>query len=219
MAGTVGFTAGDALALLDWKHRIFELYVQIRSDPDPRRAWGRWCDERDRLFLEHPQSPLTPDAQHSFSGCSYFDYDPAFRVAADVVDVDPRPAEVPVSTDDVFRFTRVGVVRFMLQGVHHELELDWNEGYGGGLFLAFHDLTSGTETYGGGRYLLDTVKGSELGFDVDGRTLVLDFNFAYNPSCAYDARWACPLAPAANALPIDVSAGERTMRLAGDAHA
>ena len=75
------------------------------------------------------------------------------------------------------------------------LELYWLEGYGGGLFVPFADATSGRETYGAGRYLLDTVKGADLG--QRGGRLVLDFNFAYQPSCAYDPRWTCPLTPPA----------------------
>jgi uncharacterized protein (DUF1684 family) len=92
-----------------------------------------------------------------------------------------------------------------------ELELYWLEGYGGGVFLPFRDATAGAETYGAGRYLLDTVKGSDLGMQ-DGR-LVLDFNFAYNPSCSYDDRWACPLAPPANRLEAVIRAGERHTRI------
>jgi len=78
-----------------------------------------------------------------------------------------------------------------------------------GLFLPFGDTTNGTTTYGGGRYLLDTAKGADLGGDDGG--LVLDFNFAYNPSCAYDPRWVCPLAPPGNRLPVGVEAGERVL--------
>jgi uncharacterized protein (DUF1684 family) len=89
----------------------------------------------------------------------------------------------------------------------HELELFWLEAYAGGLFLPFRDATSGRETYGAGRYLLDTVKGADLGAS-DGR-LLLDFNFAYNPSCSYDPRWSCPLAPPPNRLAIPVRMGER----------
>ncbi len=87
------------------------------------------------------------------------------------------------------------------------LTLYWIEGYGGGLFLPFADRTNGAETYGGGRYVYDTIKGADLG--KVGRRVVLDFNFAYNPSCAYSPRWICPLAPAENRLPFPVSAGEK----------
>jgi uncharacterized protein (DUF1684 family) len=96
---------------------------------------------------------------------------------------------------------------FELAGEQQSLDLFWLDGYGGGVFLSFADATSGTETYGACRYLLDTVKGSDLG-EHDGR-LVLDFNFAYNPSCAYDPRWVCPLAPPGNRLPVAVRGGER----------
>jgi len=104
---------------------------------------------------------------------------------------------------DGFPFRRFAAATFELGS----LELYWLEGYGGGVFLPFADETRGTETYGAGRYLLDTVKGSYLG--LEGGRLVLDFNFAYNPSCSYDDRWACPLTPPPNRLPIPVRAGER----------
>ena len=81
-------------------------------------------------------------------------------------------------------------------------------GYAGGLFLPFRDATNGTETYDAGRYLLDAAKGADLGTDPEGR-LVIDFNFAFQPSCAFDPRWACPLAPPENWLDLAVSGGER----------
>jgi uncharacterized protein (DUF1684 family) len=87
------------------------------------------------------------------------------------------------------------------------LALYWFEGYGGGLWLPFSDASCGTETYGGGRYLSDTIKGADLG--ISGSEILLDFNFAYNPSCAYDDRWSCPLSPSENRLPFAVNAGER----------
>lgn len=86
------------------------------------------------------------------------------------------------------------------------------EGYGGGLFLPFRDGTAGDETYGAGRYLTDTAKGTfGRGLEVDRERgeVLLDFNYAYNPSCAYDPRWACPLAPPENRLEPAIRAGER----------
>ena len=111
------------------------------------------------------------------------------------------------SADGRFEMTRVGTARFELSGQPCALGLYWVEGYGGGLFVSFRDGTSGTDTYGAGRYLLDTVKGADLG--LDGGRLVLDFNLAYQPSCSYDPTWACPLAPPENRLPVAVRAGER----------
>jgi len=180
------------LDLLDWKRRIFELYAGVRAS-EARAGWERWRTVRAVLFREHPQSPSP-----GYSDLAYFDYDPALRFLAEV-----RPAEEAKVEIDGFPFRRFAVACFDLG----ELELYWLEGYGGGVFLPFADATSGSETYGAGRYLLDTVKGADLGLE-DGR-LVLDFNFAYNPSCSYDDRWACPLTPPPNRIASPIRAGER----------
>ena len=120
---------------------------------------------------------------------------------------EPVAVDVPMSQEAAYRYTRFGRATFELQGQRCSLGVLWLEGYGGGLFVSFTDATSGDATYGGGRYLLDTVKGADLGREGD--RLVLDFNFAYHPSCAYDARWACPLAPPENRLPFAMASGER----------
>jgi uncharacterized protein (DUF1684 family) len=197
----------EALELLDWKRRIFALYAEVRRAAVPEAAWLHWRGMRDELFASHPQSPLPVESRVTFPGVDYFPYDARLRVLADVVAVEPEALEIAGSAGSRMRFHRFAVARFDLLGAERMLELYWLDAYGGGLFLPFADTTSGRETYGAGRYLLDTVKGSDLGME-DGR-LVLDFNFAYNPSCSYDPRWACPLAPAANRLPIAVCAGER----------
>ncbi len=87
--------------------------------------------------------------------------------------------------------------------------MGWMRGYAGGLFLPFRDATNGHETYGAGRYLLDTAKSADLGPGGEPGTIVLDFNFAFQPSCAFDPRWSCPLAPPANRLDLRIEAGER----------
>lgn len=84
----------------------------------------------------------------------------------------------------------------------------WLGSYGGGVFVPVKDTSAGHATYGGGRYVLDTVKGADLGGSAADGILVLDLNFAYNPSCAYDPAWACPLAPPGNVLAREVGAGE-----------
>jgi hypothetical protein len=197
----------DELDLLDWKRRVFALYEAARADRDPAGAAAAWRSGRDELFRDHPQSPLPLDERASFPGLPYFGHDPATRVLAEVVPTDAQRFEVAASAGEPVKFVRFALARFQLAGERCELELYWLEAYGGGLFLPFADATSGSQTYGAGRYLLDTVKGADLGTE-DGR-LVLDFNLAYNPSCSYDPRWACPLAPPANRLPIPVRAGER----------
>ena len=197
----------DSLSLLEWRRTIADLYAEIRATTDKRTAWGRWQETRARLFREHPESPVPPDQRPGYTGPHMYDYDPAWSLAASVEPVAPMRLEIVTSNVEAMVFSRFAVARFSHAGTDLVLELYWLEGYGGGLFAPFTDATSGQETYGAGRYLLDTVKGADLG-QRDGR-LVLDFNFAYQPSCAYDPRWTCPLAPAANRLSVPVRAGER----------
>ena len=82
-------------------------------------------------------------------------------------------------------------------------------GYAGGIFIPFRDDTNGSETYAAGRYLVDAAKSADLGGDPSAGTLILDFNFAFQPSCAFDPQWACPLAPPESRLPVRIEAGER----------
>jgi uncharacterized protein len=201
--------AAALLDLLDWKRRIFGLYARIRATTDPAVAWELWRAGRDELFATHAQTPLPNGARRSFAGLPFFDYDPQARVLADVIESDPEHYDIATSGEEggSYGFTRFAVARFELSGQPLELELYWLDGYGGGLFLSFRDATSGSETYGAGRYLLDTVKGADLG--MEGDRLVLDFNFSYNPSCAYDPQWVCPLVPPPNRLTVPIPAGER----------
>ena len=191
----------DELTLLDWKRRVFALYAEVRADPQPERAWRHWCEVREELFRIHPQSP-SRDARPE-----YFDYDPALRTYAVAEPAERVRRDIETSGEAPYSFTRFATARFELAGAEQRLDLYWLDGYGGGVFLSFADATSGVETYGACRYLLDTVKGADLG-ERDGK-LVLDFNFAYNPSCAYDPRWVCPLAPPGNRLAVRVEGGER----------
>ena len=199
-------TAADTLALLDWKRRVFGLYAAVRTLP-PQSGWELWRETRDELFRSHPQSPLPAARRASFTGLDYWPYDSEARVLAELEDLDAEPQQVATSGTETIAFRPFGRASFELRGEPLSLEVAWLAAYGGGAFLSFRDATSGGESYGGGRYLLDTVKGADLGED-DGR-LVLDFNFAYNPSCSYDPGWVCPLAPPKNRLPIAVEAGEK----------
>ncbi|HEY5183669.1 MAG TPA: DUF1684 domain-containing protein [Actinomycetes bacterium] len=196
-----------SLDVLDWRRRVGALYAQVRATLDPEEAHARWRAGRDELFAHHPASPLRPADRASFRRLRYAPYDPALRFEAvvDRVDPDPEPASwsVPSRTDGVVPFTRIGRLRLPVG----TLDVWWLESYGGGVFVPVKDAGAGRTTYGGGRYLLDTVKGADLGGGGAG-TLVVDLNFAYNPSCAYDPAWACPLAPPGNTLAVDVLAGE-----------
>jgi uncharacterized protein (DUF1684 family) len=195
----------DRLVLLDWRRRIAELYARVRA-AEPRAAWEDWRATRDDLFANHPASPL-PD-RSAFAGLPMFDYDPQARVVASVQPAEPAIVELAAGDGATYRSTRFARAAFAVDGEPGELDLHWLDGYAGGVFLSFTDATSGPRTYGGGRYLLDTIKGADLGA-VDGG-LVLDFNFAYNPSCSYDPAWSCPLPSGANRLPFAVAAGEQT---------
>lgn len=195
--------------LWDYRRRVADLYGRVRTEPDPAAAWRLWRRGRDQLFASHAQSPLSAHVRAGFRGLSYFDYDPRWRLSGVIVGAEPRTLAVAHSGEGVTSMRRYGSVRFTASGRSHEIGLYWLETYGGGVFLPFRDATSGGATYGGGRYLLDTAKGADLGHDAGAATIVLDFNFAYHPSCVHDPRWSCPLAPDDNRLPIAIEAGER----------
>ena len=199
-----------SLTLLDWRRRTAALYAAVRAEPDPVVAHGLWRRGRDALFTEHPDSPLLPGDPRRGRGLPVAPYDPALRFTAPV---EPAPAQdlsVTTGTDGTVVFTRTGRARTPLG----TLDLWWLTGYGGGLWVPVRDGSSGRTSYGGGRYLLDTVKGADLGTTegtgggTAGEELVLDLNFLYAPSCAYDPDWACPLAPPGNRLEAAVEAGE-----------
>jgi len=198
---------GTAVSLMEWKHSIFDIYRRVRDNPDPQDAWMDWRRVRDGLFRGHPQSPLPEDRRAAFRGLDYFPYDPAMRVPGELRNTEPDTHAIATSGEDTYEFTRIAVVDFSIGTARLSLELYWLQGYGGGLFLPFRDATAGTQTYGAGRYLFDTVKGADLG--MEGDALLMDFNFAYNPSCAYDPRWVCPLTPPPNRLDVSITAGER----------
>jgi uncharacterized protein len=194
------------LSLADWRRRIFDLYRRVREGPASETTWAGWREGRDALFRTHDASPLPAQVRAGYVQTPFFAYDPGSRVNAALSEVNPERLEI-AGSHGTFGATRVAVARFELYGVPCSLDLFWLDGYAGGIFLPFRDATSGSTSYGAGRYLLDTVKGADLGQERAG--LVLDFNFAYDPSCAYDPRWACPLAPPGNRLEVAVEAGER----------
>jgi uncharacterized protein len=189
----------EALELADFRAATARMYLE-ETDLAGFRA------RRDELFGTHPQSPIADRA--GFRGLRYFRPD-----AAAVAEVELRPAdgEIDIDTggeDGVVHYARVG----LLDTPWGELSLWWIAAYGGGLFLPVRDGTCGSESYGGGRYLTDTVKGTYgRGVQLLGDGHVrLDMNYLYNPSCAYDDRWLCPLAPPENRVTARIAAGEQT---------
>jgi hypothetical protein len=212
--------------------------VRAMAVGDPAAAWEHWRRTRELLYREHASSPLPEASRAGFVG-RYFDYDPRLRFELPVLPVEDGPGEaasaatsaapapgaaparpaapglaalaglLPISTGRPLAFDRIGHLDVPLDSGVRQLTLFWLPEYAGGLFLPFRDATNGTETYGGGRYLLDSSKGADLGGDPDAGTVVVDFNFAFQPSCAFDPRWSCPLSPPDNRLDIPIAAGER----------
>jgi hypothetical protein len=194
-----------SMTLLDWRRSVAALYAAVRAGAgrDPEGTLAAWQAGRERLMREHPDSPIRPDERGAFSGLEHWPHDPAMRHEVRVDPAEPQRLIATSLDGDPYPLDRIGRVSLPFG----ELDVYWISVYGGGVFIPFRDATSGRESYGAGRYLIDTIKGADLG-GTAGR-LVLDFNYAYNPSCAYDPRWSCPLAPAANWLTAPVRAGER----------
>lgn len=200
------------LATLDWRRQVFALYAAVRAAPHPAAGHRLWADGRNRLLSTHPASPVPPRLRPGFRA-ALAPYDPAMRF---ILKVDPAPSDgtglparwtAATASNGEVPFSRLGVVHLPDLG---DLDVWWLDSYGGGLFLPVHDPSE--QTYGGGRYVLDTVKGADLGSSPGGAldTVVVDLNFAYNPSCAYSPDWSCPLAPQGNRLGVPLLVGELT---------
>jgi uncharacterized protein (DUF1684 family) len=217
---TPEWTVGDRSAtdrewLADWRRRVATLYAEVRgmAANDPGIALAHWRAVREALYREHPQSPVPADARPGFTA-HHFEHDPALRFEV-TVEPAPPPApgafalELPNSGNDTLSFARIGRIALPFPTGERSLSVFWMAGYAGGIFIPFRDATNGTETYAAGRYLVDAAKSADLGGDPATGTLIVDFNFAFQPSCAFDPQWACPLAPPENRLDIPVRAGER----------
>lgn len=200
-------SARTALEIADWRRRVFALYDAVRAQDDPEDAHELWRIERDDLMARHPATPLLEPDRLLFEGLTIAPYDPVWRYDLPILPAEPGGFEFATATDGIVPFERVGLVEIPDAGTLDVWRLTT---YAGGLFVPVRDALAGQPggTYGGGRYLIDTVKGADLGSDGVRGTMVLDFNFAYNPSCAYDPAWACPLAQPGNVLPIAVPVGE-----------
>jgi uncharacterized protein (DUF1684 family) len=209
-------SALDRAWLADWRRRVASLYVEVRqiAATDPAAALHHWRITRERLYRDHPQSPVPAGSRADFHA-AYFEHDPSLRFEV-AVEPAPPPApgisalRLPASDGgDTLAFSRVGRIAIPFADGPRTLAVYWMSGYTGGLFIPFRDGTNGTDTYGAGRYLVDGAKSADLGGDPTRGTLTIDFNFAYQPSCAFDPRWACPLAPPENRLDCPIRAGER----------
>jgi uncharacterized protein (DUF1684 family) len=201
----------DVIDLVDWRRRVGDLY-RIEG-PEAMTEFRR---RRDQLFKTHPQSPIELEERSAFTTLSYFAPDPAYRVKARF---EAGPGDTLVidtgGADGAVRYRRAGRLVFEVNGEACELTVLSLQQYAGGLFVPFKDATSGHETYGGGRYLFDTAKNTDglvLELEAGSQDVTIDFNYAYNPSCVYSPRWACPLAPPENVLKVAICAGEQTYK-------
>ncbi len=202
----------NPVTLADWRRQTAEMYASIRCNSDYEAAWRSFCRKRSHLFKTHPQSPLTDAQKKHFTALAYYPYNPAWRLTGTInTNIEREIFHIQLPADGEFTYTRVAKIHFSIWGNDYFLSLFWINGYGGGLFLPFKDSSAKQNTYGGGRYLYDTIKGADLNDRSD--QFILDFNYAYNPSCAYNSQWVCPLPPPENALPISIEAGEQRLIL------
>lgn len=206
----------DFLSLYDYRCRVAEMYRErnraMLAGEDAEGILMRFRAARNDLFAHHPQSALDEEQRQQFQGLRYFPYNPALSVEAQVdTDIEPQVLSVAMNAEESMTMTSVARLHFAIEGQPLSLTMYWLNIYGGGLFLPFRDTTCPERGYGGGCYLFDTIKGSDFlpapGYSITKR-IVLDFNYAYNPSCAYNSRWVCPLAPRENRLPVPIEAGE-----------
>lgn len=187
-----------ALAVVDWRRRVDDLYASVRAAASPEQGHAAWVAGRASLFSWHPASPRQDGQELRHAA-----YDGRLRFVLPLLPTTAETWVASTGSDGEAPFTRIG--RFEVPEVG-SLDVWWLETYGGGVFVPLRDASAGRSTYGAGRYLLDTVKGADLGRV--GEDWVVDLNFAYHPSCAYDAAWACPLAPPGNRVDVAVDAGE-----------
>ena len=155
--------------------------------------------EKDEFFGHHPQSPLTREQKQDFKGLNYFPENDALRldVEVDLLN-DPQPVMMQTSTGGVQEYLRYGKFKFQVDGKDVELTI-YQANYG--FFLPFVDSLAGKETYPAGRYLEPE--------PLPGNHFLVDFNIAYNPYCAYNDAWSCPITPAENRLKVPIEAGEK----------
>lgn len=155
--------------------------------------------EKDEFYGRHPQSPLTPEQRRNFKGLSYFDENEALRLEVKVERfADQKPIMMQTSTGGVQEYIRYGRFKFDVEGESAELTIYQSEH---GFFLPFADSLAGAETYPAGRYLEPEL--------LPGDHFLVDFNAAYNPYCAYNEIWSCPITPAENRLKAPIRAGEK----------
>jgi len=204
---------------VDYRRHVFELYRCIRQlGSDHPASFLLFKETRDNLFKNHLQSALTQEQKLKFNGIKYYDYDSKYKAKGVKFIVYPQNKDPNIihnyDNGIEVELKQIGTVTFKIEKNNGSLAVYWIQCYGGGIFIPFRDETNGDTTYSGGRYLYDTIKGADLGLTVTENQqvpvlIILDFNYAYNPSCSYNVRWKCPLALDENKLNFRVEAGEK----------
>lgn len=166
----------------------------------------QWQKELNEEFTDPDSSPLTAKEIKKFKGLEFYPINEAYRVEATLeILQNQQPFTIPTSSQQQKVFVKYAIARFELMGqafefpLYQSLQLQQSEEYKDYLFAPFTDETNGFETYGGGRYMDLRIP--------EGNTLVIDFNKAYNPSCAYSPNYNCPIPPRENDLTLEVKAG------------
>jgi len=204
------FDGPEGYQLADWRRRINDIYARVRAMEDPYQGWRYWHDARTDLFRSHPMSPLPEAEKRGLQQIAVFPYDPDLRFEVGLKPVEKARFEDDLGGDGVLKYSSLAKTAGLKAALGAELTVYWIEGYGGGLFIPFRDASSGQETFGGGRYVVDAIKGSDLGVGPAGG-LLLDFNFAYNPSCAFNDAYVCPLSPPKNRFETAIRGGEQML--------
>ncbi len=205
------FDGPEGYELADWRRQMNDIYAHIREVDDPWHGWCHWHNARSDLYRHHPMSPLADGKRQRLKQIPVFPYDPDLRFEVALIPARHPTQKADLGGDGALSYTGFATTSGLAGALGAELTVYWIEGYGGGLFIPFGDATNGTETYGGGRYIVDAIKGSDFG-PGPSNGLILDFNFAYNPSCALNEAYICPLSPPENKLPNPVRGGEQLFR-------
>ena len=181
------------------------VFIMVGCVQEKKPLLGETDFQRDlnAYFKDATTSPLKDKDRKNFEGLDFFKFDPTFVVEARlVVTPDEIPFKMKTSTGRLPVYKKYGDLEFELKGetfklnIYQNLELEEEEDY---LFLPFLDNTNGDTSYGGGRYIETKIP--------EGDILVLDFNIAFNPYCAYNEKYSCPIVPRENYLPIEVNVG------------
>ena len=201
------------LSLIDWRREIFEIYSDIRRESNGKMAWEKWRVKREELFKHHPESPPfnIKSIPGSYAQPILYPYNPNFCLSSQYKVLESSEI-LELITDDnsITRIQPFLKTTNLFEKLNIELTIFKILGYGGGLFMPFFDIgcSSKGDNYEGGRYLIDTIKGADLG-ESRKNELRLDFNFSYNPSCSYNSKWTCPIIKDYNIIPVLIDAGEK----------